>query len=159
MGGRDYGKSQFDRVSQARRQAGSAFKPVVYAAAFEDGAYAPSSFVEDAPLTVARAGRDWSPQNSTGEFRGWVTVRTAVEDSLNVPTVRVALDVGLEEIIRLARDLGIRGRLDAVPALALGAFEVTPLELATAYATLAAGGSRPPVHALVGRWRRPMARS
>ncbi len=148
VGGRDYSKSQFDRVSQARRQAGSAFKPVVYAAAFENGTHAPSAFVEDAPLTVALAGRDWTPQNNSGEFRGWVSVRTAVENSLNVPTVRVALDVGLDEIISLARALGVAGRLDAVPSLALGAFEVTPLELATVYATLAAGGKRPPVHSL-----------
>ncbi len=148
VGGRDYQRSQFDRVSQAARQAGSAFKPVVYAAAFENGLQAPSSFVEDAPLTVALAGRDWAPQNSSGEFRGWVTVRTAVEQSLNVPTVRVAMDVGLEEIVRLARVMGVKGRLDAMPSLALGAFEVTPLELATVYATLAAGGRRPPVHSL-----------
>ncbi len=148
VGGRDYSTSQFDRVSQASRQAGSAFKPVVYAAAFENGTHAPSAFVEDAPLTVALAGRDWTPQNNSGEFRGWVTVRTAVENSLNVPTVRVALDVGLDEIISLARAMGVRGRLSAVPSLALGAFEVTPLELATVYATVAAGGLRPPVHSL-----------
>ncbi len=148
VGGRDYGESQFDRVSQARRQAGSAFKPVVYAAAFENGTQAPSAFVEDAPLTVALAGRDWTPQNNSGDFRGWVTVRTAVENSLNIPTVRVALDVGLDDIVSLARAMGVRGRLSAVPSLALGAFEVTPLELATVYATVAAGGLRPPVHSL-----------
>ncbi len=148
VGGRDYGSSQFDRVSQASRQAGSAFKPVVYAAAFENGTQAPSAFVEDAPLTVALAGRDWTPQNNSGEFRGWVTVRAAVEDSLNIPTVRVALDVGLDQVLSLARAMGVRGRLSAVPSLALGAFEVTPLELATVYATVAAGGLRPPVHSL-----------
>ncbi len=150
VGGRDYGASQFDRAGSARRQAGSAFKPVVYAAAFENRVFTPSGFVEDEPLTVRLAGRTWSPRNSSGDYRGRVTVRTAVEQSLNVPTVRVALAVGLPEIVDLARRMGVRSALEPVPALALGAFEVTPLELATVYATLAAGGRRPGVHALEG---------
>ncbi len=149
VGGRDYGASQFDRASQARRQAGSAFKPVVYATAFQVGSAAPSELVEDAPLTVVLTGNDWTPRNDSGEFRGWVTVRTAVEESLNVPTVRVALDARLENVVELARRLGIEGELEPYPALALGAFEVTPVELATAYATVAAGGARPDVHGLV----------
>jgi penicillin-binding protein 1B len=150
LGGRDYRASQFDRVAQARRQAGSAFKPIVYATAFERGTVSPASFVEDAPLTVQLANRRWSPQNSDGDFRGRVTVRTALERSLNIPTVRLALDVGLPAIVETARDLGIQTPLEKVPALALGAFEVTPLDLATVYATLAAGGVRSSVHALRG---------
>lgn len=150
LGGRDYRVSQFDRASQARRQAGSAFKPIVYAAALERGVVTPATFVEDSPLTVALANRRWSPQNSDGDFRGWVTVRAALERSLNIPTVRVALNLGLPAIVETADDLGIRSPLEAVPALALGAFEVSPLDLATVYATLAAGGIRPPVHALRG---------
>jgi len=150
VGGRDYRASQFDRVSQARRQAGSAFKPIVYAAAFEHGTASPATFIEDAPLTVVLANRSWSPRNADGDFRGWVSVRTALERSLNIPTVRLALDVGLSEIVETAHDLGIRTPLEKVPALALGAFEVTPLDLATVYATLAAGGMRSSVHALRG---------
>jgi penicillin-binding protein 1B len=142
VGGRDYSASQFDRAGQAQRQTGSAFKPVVYATAFEDRRASPTSLLEDAPLTVALAGREWSPQNSDSEFRGWVTVRTALEDSLNVPTARLGMYVGLPRVVEVARDLGIESRLQPVPALALGAFEVTPVELASVYATLASGGVR-----------------
>lgn len=148
LGGRDYGESQFDRAGQARRQPGSAFKPVVYAAAFERGVAAPSSLVEDTPLTVVLADRRWSPSNNDGEFRGWVTVRTALEESLNVPTARMALEAGLPRVVDLARDLGVTDRLRPLPSLALGAFEVTPVELATVYATFAAAGERPAPHAL-----------
>ncbi len=150
LGGRDYGSSQFDRAATAHRQAGSAFKPIVYAAALEAGTVSPASFVEDAPITVALAGRRWSPSNSDGDFRGWVSVREAFERSLNIPTVRVALDVGLPEVIATARALGVRTPMERVPALALGAFEVTPLDLATVYATFGAAGVRPPVHGLRG---------
>ena len=150
VGGRDWAASQFDRVSQARRQPGSAFKPVVHAAAYERRAATPATLLDDSPLTVALAGGDWSPQNSDGKFRGWITARRALEQSLNVPTARLAMHVGLEPIVEMARRLGIAGRLDAVPSLALGAFEVTPLELATVYASLAAGGKRPEPHFLDG---------
>ncbi len=150
VGGRDWAASQFDRASQARRQPGSAFKPVVHAAAYERRAATPATLLEDSPLTVALAGRDWSPQNSDGRFRGWITARRALEQSLNVPTARLAMHVGLEPIVEMARRLGIAGRLDAVPSLALGAFEVTPMELATVYASLAAGGKRPEPHFLEG---------
>lgn len=148
VGGRDYGLSQFDRLSQARRQAGSAFKPVVYAAAYGAG-LAPSSPVEDAPFTHVDHGRSWSPQNSDGQHRGWVSTRTALASSLNVPTAKLALRVGLGNIAQLAQEMGVEAKLDPYPALALGAMEVTPRELATVYATLAAGGVRPPVHAIV----------
>lgn len=150
VGGRDYALSQYDRAGQARRQAGSAFKPVVYATAFELGVAAPSSFIEDAPLTVRLAGRRWSPQNSNGEYAGWISARTALERSLNTATARLALDTGLEPIVENARRMGVAARLDEVPSLALGAFEVSPLEMATVYATLARGGIRPPVHGLDG---------
>jgi penicillin-binding protein 1B len=148
VGGRDYAQSQFDRVTKAERQAGSAFKPVVYAAAFESRVASPVSLVEDSPITVALAGRRWTPRNSDGDFRGWVTVRSALERSLNIPTVRVALATGLPGIVDMAHRLGITTGLKPVPALALGAFEVTPLDLATVYATFAAGGVRRPVYGI-----------
>lgn len=148
VGGRDYGTSQFDRASQARRQAGSAFKPVIYAAAFDARAASPSTLVDDSPLTVRQAGRSWSPSNDDRTFDGWMTVRTAVERSRNVPTVRLALQVGLERIVKMARGMGISTRLEPLPSIALGAFEVTPLEMASVYGTLAALGERPPVHGL-----------
>jgi penicillin-binding protein 1B len=148
VGGRSYSESQFDRASQALRQAGSAFKPVVYATAFEAGTATPATLLEDAPLTVTLARQVWTPHNDDDDYRGWVTARQAVEQSLNVPTARLALQTGLERIVEVARGLGVESPLSPVPALALGAFEVTPLELATVYATLAASGVRPPLHAL-----------
>ncbi|MCP3960895.1 MAG: PBP1A family penicillin-binding protein [bacterium] len=148
VGGRNYGRSQFDRVTRARRQAGSAFKPIVYAAAFEQRVATPATILEDAPLQVMLAGRRWSPQNSDGKYRGWITSRTALEQSLNVPTARLALDVGLDNVVDLARRMGVQGQLDPYPAIALGAAEVSPMEMATVYATLAAGGRRPTIHGL-----------
>lgn len=148
IGGRDFASSQFDRASQAARQAGSSFKPVVYAAAFEAGTATPSTLLEDAPLTVTQAGRTWSPQNDDDEFIGWVTARTAIEQSRNVPTARLALDTGLDRIVALARKMGVTSPLKAYPSLSLGAFEVSPVELATVYATFASEGKRPTLHAL-----------
>jgi penicillin-binding protein 1B len=150
VGGRDYGRSQFDRVALARRQAGSAFKPVVYATAFEAGTATPATLLDDEPLTVSMTGGTWRPRNSDDSFHGWVTARQAVEHSYNVPTARLALRTGLRRIVDGAHRLGVNEPLQPVPALALGAFEVTPVEMATVYATLAAGGVRPPLHLLRG---------
>jgi membrane peptidoglycan carboxypeptidase len=149
IGGRDYAASQFDRVSDALRQAGSSFKPIVYAAAFERRVANPASFLEDRPYTVQLASGPWTPQNSDGEYHGWVSARSALERSLNVPTARLAGQVGLDHVVEMSRRLGIRSPLKDYPALALGAMEVTPLELATVYATLAAGGVRTEPHGLV----------
>jgi penicillin-binding protein 1B len=146
VGGRDYRESQFDRAGQAKRQAGSAFKPIVYATAFEKGTATPATLLEDAPFTIMSGGEEWSPSNDDDQYRGWVTVRTALEKSLNVPTARLALQTGLDDIVNEARAFGISARLRPFPSVALGAFEVTPLELAGAYATLANRGVRPPVH-------------
>ncbi len=148
VGGRNFRRSEFDRAGSARRQAGSAFKPVVYAAAIGRGVVTPASLVADEPLEVQLAGRSWAPRDDDGEFLGTMTVRAALERSRNLPAVRVALDTGLEPIVDLARALGVASRLDPMPALALGAFAVTPVELATVYATFAAGGVRPEVHVL-----------
>jgi len=146
VGGRDYKESQFDRVGQARRQAGSAFKPIVYATAFEKGVATPATLLEDAPFTIESGGEPWSPSNDDDDYRGWVTARTAIEKSLNVPTARLALQTGLDAVVATARAVGITTRLQPFPSVALGAFEVAPIELATAYATLADRGARPPVH-------------
>ncbi|HEV8580181.1 MAG TPA: PBP1A family penicillin-binding protein [Thermoanaerobaculia bacterium] len=148
VGGRDYRRSQFDRVVQAHRQAGSAFKPVVYAAAFADGVATPVTLFRDSPIVVRFGKASWQPQNYDAAFHGWVTARTALEQSLNIPTVRMALQVGLHRVAELARDLGLSGRLEPRPSLALGAFEVSPLEMASMYAAFAAGGVRPPLHGL-----------
>ena len=147
VGGRDYLTSQFNRVVSAHRQPGSAFKPIVYLAALRAGDGSPlftaASRVEDLPLTVDSNGQPWSPRNADDRYEGIVSVRQALEQSLNAATVRVAQTVGLPTVIEMARTLGIQSPLSPVPAMALGAFEVTPLELARAYLPLANGGIRP----------------
>src|SRR5882724_13499541 len=114
VGGRDYLTSQFNRVTSARRQPGSAFKPIVYLAALRAGDSAPfftaASRVEDLPITVESGGQPWSPRNSEDRYEGIVTVRQALEQSLNSATVRIAQTVGLPTVIELARALGIQGQ-------------------------------------------------
>jgi penicillin-binding protein 1B len=159
LGGREYDASQFDRAGMAQRQAGSAFKPIVYAAAFETGTASPTSFLEDEPLTVRLAGGDWSPKNDDGTYHGWVSVRTALEKSYNPATTRLALQVGVRRIVKLGGEMGISTPMEPYPSMALGAAAITPLELATVYATLANGGARPPVHevaAVLDRYGRPV---
>lgn len=149
VGGRDYASSQFNRATQAHRQPGSVFKPVVALAALsrrEDGvAMTLAHHVEDEPLSVDTPEGQWSPANFDDEFRGRVTLREAVERSLNVPMARVGLEVGPERIVETARRLGIESRLAPVPSLALGSFEMTLLEITRAYAVLASGGELPGV--------------
>ena len=148
VGGRDWRASQFDRAGGARRQAGSAFKPVVFATAFGKGVATPATILLDEPLSVATGGTVWQPRDDDGAFLGPVPARAVLEESRNVPTARLALASGLEDVIATARAMGVEAPLDPVPALALGACAVTPREMATVYATLAAGGSRPAVHLL-----------
>jgi len=148
VGGRDYQKSQFNRVFQARRQPGSTFKPFTYLAAVmygsEEGGkkFTPATLVEDSPFTWSYEGQEWSPRNYKEEYFGTVTFRTALEKSLNSATVRIAREVGINKIRDLAYRLGIESSLPALPSLVLGGVEVTPLELATAFSTLANNGVR-----------------
>jgi len=148
VGGRDYGRSQFNRAVQARRQPGSAFKPIVALAALgrlrpgEPPAFTLASVVEDEPLVVETPVGRWEPDNYDGRFRGSVTLRVALERSLNVPFARLGLAVGAERIAETGRALGIASPLRAVPSLALGTSEVTPLELTRAFGVLAAAGTR-----------------
>ena len=147
VGGRDYRLSQFNRVVLARRQPGSAFKPFVYLAALtprqEGPRFTAASLIEDAPITVVVDGKPWSPKNYDDHYQGMVTVRRALEGSLNTATVRLAQAVGLGTVVGTARALGVEGDLKPVPALALGVFETTPLDLARAYLPLANGGLAP----------------
>jgi penicillin-binding protein 1B len=150
VGGRDYAQSQFNRVTQARRQPGSAFKPFVYLAALGPGPrgeppqFTAVSFLEDRPLTIGTGRNAWTPRNYENRYEGTVTVRRALEQSLNAATVWMADAVGYEAVVRAAREAGFTSPMDPVPALVLGSFEVTPLELASAYATIASGGDRLP---------------
>ena len=134
-GGRDYRQSQFNRATQAMRQPGSAFKPIVYLAAIEGG-LTPDDVIDDEPITIG----DYSPGNYDQKYRGPVTVRQALAESINTVAVRVFQRVGVNKVIETAQDLGITSPLEHDTALALGASEVTPLELATVYASLASGG-------------------
>jgi penicillin-binding protein 1A len=144
VGGRDFSQSRFDRATQARRQPGSAFKPFVYAAALADG-YAPSQLVSDSVLRLELAGGEvWEPRNIDGSFEGTVTIRDALVRSRNVPTIRLAADVGLNQVTRLARRSGIRSDLPPVPSLAIGTAGVTALELTAAYTAFARLGTAVP---------------
>ena len=147
VGGRNYQKSQFNRVFQAKRQPGSVFKPFVYLAALMSGAdggkkFTPVTMVEDSPFTWSYEGQEWQPGNYNDEYFGTVTLRRALEKSLNSATARVAREVGIRRISDIAHRLGIHSSLPLIPALALGAAEVTPLEVAVAFSTLANNGVR-----------------
>jgi penicillin-binding protein 1B len=163
VGGRDYRSSQFNRAVLARRQPGSAFKPFVYLAALMPGREGPrftaASVIEDSPITVMVDGKPWTPKNYDDRYEGPVTVRRALEGSLNTATVRVAQEVGLSTVIDVARTLGMEGDLKPVPALTLGVFEITPLQLARAYLPLVNGGVVPaggPVEAVADEGGRPL---
>jgi penicillin-binding protein 1A len=141
VGGYDWTQSKFNRSVQALRQAGSTFKPFVYLAALEAG-YTPSDTIFDGPISIVIDPRQppYRPGNYDRKFRGIVTLRVALEHSINVPTVRLAQLVGLSHVIDAAQRLGIREKLLAYPSLALGAFEVTLEELTAAYSVFANQG-------------------
>lgn len=143
VGGRDYNESQFNRVTQARRQTGSLFKVFVYLAALRKG-YAPDSIVVDQPVSVG----DWEPENYGDHYYGPVTLRTAFAHSLNSVAVQLAQSVGIPTVIDTARQLGVRSDLPAVPSVALGSGAVTPLEMTRAFAAIATNTTNPDSHAV-----------
>jgi penicillin-binding protein 1A len=134
VGGKNYGKSPFNRVTQARRQPGSAFKLFVYLAAMRAG-WTPDSVIEDRPITID----GWTPVNSDRVYRGRITLREAFARSSNAATVRLSQAIGRNNVIRAARDLGITTPLPDKPSLALGSAQVSLLELTSAYAAVASG--------------------
>jgi penicillin-binding protein 1A len=161
-GGFSYRQSQFNRATQARRQAGSAFKPFVYLAALEAG-MTPSSIVLDAPIVIDQGPGlpKWRPENYSQQYYGPTTLRVGLEKSRNLMTVRLAQDIGMERIIELARRFGIERGLEPFLSTALGANEVTPLALTTAYAMLVNGGKRIEpylVERIQDRWGRTVFR-
>ena len=141
VGGYDWTQSKFNRAVQALRQAGSTFKPFVYLAALEAG-YTPSDTIFDGPISIVIDPRQppYRPGNYDKKFRGIITLRRALEHSINVPTVRLAQLVGLSHVIEAAQRLGIHEKLRAYPSLALGAFEVTLEEMTAAYSVFANQG-------------------
>ena len=145
VGGRDFLASQFDRATRTRRQVGSVFKPFVYLAAISDPAsgVTPATILQDEPITVQIDRTKWTPQNVDEKFRGPVTVRYALEHSLNVPTVQLAEDFGIARIADFGDRLGLTtDPLPRVPSLALGAFEASLLRVTAAYTTFPRGGER-----------------
>jgi 1A family penicillin-binding protein len=132
VGGRDYHESQFNRVTQARRQTGSLFKAFVYLAALRKG-FTPDSVVVDEPVDVG----DWQPENYGNHYYGPVTLRTAFAHSLNSVAVQLAQSVGIPMVIETARQLGVRSDLPVVPSVALGSGQITPLEMTRAFAAIA----------------------
>ena len=135
VGGTSYASSQFNRVTMARRQPGSGFKPVIYLAAMEAGRY-PDSIEIDRRIMI----KGWRPRNYARIHRGPVTLRQALASSINSVAARLADEVGLNQVIKTARRLGIRSKLSKRPSLALGSSEVTPLEMTAAYIPLMNGG-------------------
>jgi penicillin-binding protein 1A len=133
VGGRDYNESQFNRATLAKRQPGSLFKVFVYLTAFQKG-LDPQTTAVDRPVQIGK----WEPENYGGRFRGVVTLRTAFANSINSVAVQLADAIGIQSVIDTARKLGVQSELPAVPSLALGAGEVTLLEMTRAFAAIAA---------------------
>ena len=141
IGGSDFIRSPLIRAVQSRRQPGSAFKPIVYAAALESQAITPASIRVDSPEVYRLSGgRSWKPNNYNRLFSGPVSIRTALARSINTVAVKVVSEIGVGSVIKMAQRLGIQSDLSHNLTLALGSSEVTPLELTNAYATFASGG-------------------
>ena len=144
VGGTDPKASEFNRATQAQRQPGSAFKPFVYYTAFATGKYSPDSTVVDSPVSY-RDGSGWYfPRNYDGGFKGAMPIRTALAQSRNIPVIKLGKAVGMNRVIETCRTLGIMSPMEPVSSLPLGAIGVTPLEMASAYATFANYGWQSP---------------
>ena len=147
IGGRNYGESQLNRAL-AHRQPGSVFKPFVYAAAFDNAAQGlqpvvtPVTTVDDIPTTFDFDGKEYTPDNYGEEFYGTVTVGDALIHSLNVATVKVAELIGYQRVVDVARQMGLGSNIQATPAVALGAYEMTPIDVAAGYTPFATNGFR-----------------
>jgi len=147
VGGRNYGQSRFNHAVDAKRQPGSAFKPFVLLAALSQSlagkdAMTLSTRVSAEPITINTPEGPWTPSNFEDKQYGNISIRKTIEDSVNTATVRLAQTVGFGEVLKAARQAGVRSPLAPAPSMPLGSFEVTPVELAYAYATFASGGIR-----------------
>jgi len=145
VGGADFSISQFDRAIQARRQPGSAFKPIVYAAAMEKG-FTPESILVDEPLSLAgtRRGKTWQPRNFNNLYYGPTSLKTGLIHSRNIVAIKLLQEVGIDRVVRMARDLGISSKIKQDLTLALGSSEVSLLEMTGAYTPFANNGSYTP---------------
>jgi penicillin-binding protein 1A len=149
VGGVDAKTSEFNRATQALRQPGSAFKPFVYYAAFATGKYSPNSNVVDGPVGY-RDGDGWYyPKNYDGSFGGSMSIRYALSQSRNIPVIKIGKAIGMNKVVETCRTLGIMSPMEPVTSLPLGAIGVTPLEMASAYATFANYGWQSPATVIV----------
>ena len=141
QGGFSYQHSVFNRATQARRQPGSAFKPFVYAAALDSG-YSPATIVVDAPIEINTPQGIWRPQNASNQFYGPTPLRTGIEQSRNLMTIRLAQEVGMDVVAEYAERFGVYDRMNQVLAASLGSEETTLYKMVAAYAMFANGGER-----------------
>ncbi|MFN9205734.1 MAG: transglycosylase domain-containing protein [Pseudanabaena sp.] len=136
----DFDKIQFNRAVLARRQLGSSFKPFVYYLAFASGNYTPDSTTDDSPMTIPDGDEPYIPRNYDNKFSGAMSIRQAIAVSRNIPALRLGIEFGNENVVALCRKLGINSPILPVVSLPLGAADVTPMEVAGAYAVFASGG-------------------
>jgi len=142
VGGRDFGESKFNRATQALRQPGSTFKPFVYAAALQQGR-TPAYQLDDSPLSVPMSsGSPWTPQNFDGKFEGRIPLRRSLYQSRNVSTIRLGMELGEQTVVDEARRFGITTPIPAYPSIHIGAADVYPIELVSAYSAFATLGTR-----------------
>ncbi len=145
IGGRDFKVSQFNRAIQSYRQVGSIMKPIVYLSALEtvknDGTvYTPLTLLEDKPFDYSYEGQTWSPKNFNQKYYGTVPMYFALKNSLNCATASLGLEIGLDNIVDLSRRLGVKSKIESLPSLTLGAFELSPFEVLQVYSTIANQG-------------------
>lgn len=155
VGGRDYGRSQFNRITASKRQPGSSFKPFVYAAAIEAFGYDENTPVTDSGVCVIRFGRSWCPRNYSGRFRGRINFTTALVKSVNTIPVKIYLgrgnlkQLGGDRIVEMARKMGITSDMVVNPPMVLGSNGMTAMEMAQGYGTFMTGGKRLRAHGII----------
>jgi len=149
VGGRDYGDSQFNRATQAMRQPGSTFKPIVYATAITQGK-SPATIIDDSPISLPQLdGTDWTPENYDLKFQGPMTMRRGLYESRNIIAIRVGMEVGENNVVEMARKFGITTPIPPYPSIHIGSAEVYPLELIGGYTTFANLGTRTTPNAIL----------
>ena len=142
VGGRDFALSKFNRATQALRQVGSSFKPYVYTAAIDTGAFSPEDYILDAPTTFMTPGGPYTPSNYDGRFWGNIPLRKAIADSRNIPALKIAEKVGIKTVIDYAHRFGVTANIPPYLPIALGAAEITLFEQTAAYSTFPNDGVR-----------------
>src|SRR5687768_12102051 len=147
VGGREFDDSKFNRATQALRQPGSTFKPIVYSAAIENGR-TPATVIDDAPITLPQIGEAWTPQNYDGKFEGPITMRRALYMSRNLPAIRMGMELGEQNVIGMAKRFGISSTIPPYPSIHIGSADVFPIEMISAYTTFANLGVRTAANAI-----------